>query len=155
LQPRHLARRALPVAGILVVFGLIVLLTPGLDEVRHLLETARPGWLVLAVAFEGLSCVSYVVMFRPIFCRHMPVRTAWELGCSVPAPDGRRPRGASCALCQRAGGDWSGASRRRWRSSAHANRSCSWVPSDTGPGTTQCSGRRSTPSGTPRRSSSC
>ncbi|TMK65002.1 MAG: TIGR00374 family protein, partial [Actinobacteria bacterium] len=66
LQPRHLARRALPVAGLLVVFGLIVLLTPGLDQVRHLLETARPGWLVLAVAFEGLSCVSYVVMFRPI-----------------------------------------------------------------------------------------
>ena len=82
LQPRHLARRALPVAGLLVVFGLIVLLTPGLDQVRHLLETARPGWLVLAVAFEGLSCVSYVVMFRPIFCRHMPVRTAWELGWS-------------------------------------------------------------------------
>ena len=82
LQPRRLARRVVPVVVLLAVLGLIVVLAPGLDQVRHLLRNARPGWIVLAVAFEGLSCVSYVLMFRPIFCSHMPWRTTWELGWS-------------------------------------------------------------------------
>jgi uncharacterized protein (TIRG00374 family) len=34
------------------------------------------------VAFEGLSCVSYVVMFKPIFCDRMTWRSATELGFS-------------------------------------------------------------------------
>ena len=29
-----------------------------------------------------MSCVSYVVMFRPIFCSHMPWRTSWEISWS-------------------------------------------------------------------------
>jgi uncharacterized protein (TIRG00374 family) len=65
-----------------VVLGLVVLLAPGLGEVRHLLTEARPEWVALAVAFELLSCVSYVLMFRPIFCHSMPWRTSWEIGLS-------------------------------------------------------------------------
>jgi uncharacterized protein (TIRG00374 family) len=38
--------------------------------------------VALAVAFEALSCVSYVLLFRPIFCHHMPWRTSWEIGLS-------------------------------------------------------------------------
>ena len=79
-QPRRLARRVVPIVALIAVLGLIVLLAPGLDTVRHLLRGGRPGWIVLAVVLEALSCVSYVLMFRPIFCRHMPWRTTWELG---------------------------------------------------------------------------
>ena len=32
------------------------------------------------MAFEALSCVSYVLMFRPVFCQNMPWRTSWEIG---------------------------------------------------------------------------
>ena len=32
------------------------------------------------MAFEALSCVSYVLMFRPVFCQSMPWRTSWEIG---------------------------------------------------------------------------
>jgi uncharacterized membrane protein YbhN (UPF0104 family) len=81
-QTARLVRRALPIFGLLAVLVLVLVLAPGLDEVRHLLRHGRPGWLVVAVAFEALSCVSYVLMFRPIFCRHMPWRTTWELGWS-------------------------------------------------------------------------
>jgi hypothetical protein len=45
------------------VVGLVLLLAPGLSEVRDLLPAARPGWLALAVAFEAMSCVSYVLVF--------------------------------------------------------------------------------------------
>jgi uncharacterized membrane protein YbhN (UPF0104 family) len=50
--------------------------------VRDKLAGADPGWIALAIAFELMSGVSYVVMFRPIFCRHMPWRTSWEISWS-------------------------------------------------------------------------
>src|SRR5204863_3107295 len=81
-QPRRLARRVVPIVALIAVVGLIVLLAPGLDTVRDLLRGGHPGWLVLAVVLEALSCVSYVLMFKPIFCRHMPWRTATEIGFS-------------------------------------------------------------------------
>jgi uncharacterized protein (TIRG00374 family) len=81
-EPRRLARRTLEIVGVLVVVGLALLLAPGLGQVRDLLTQARPEWVALAVAFEALSCVSYVLMFRPIFCNSMPWRTSWEIGLS-------------------------------------------------------------------------
>jgi uncharacterized membrane protein YbhN (UPF0104 family) len=70
------------VVGFLAIAGLALLLTPGLGEVRDRIEEANAGWLVLAVVFEFLSCVSYVLMFRPIFCPRMPWRASWEIGWS-------------------------------------------------------------------------
>ena len=79
---RRLLRRTAEVVGVLVIVALVVILAPGLGELRDRLAEASPGWLVLGVAFEALSCVSYVLMFRPIFCQHMPWRTSWEIGWS-------------------------------------------------------------------------
>jgi uncharacterized membrane protein YbhN (UPF0104 family) len=79
-EPRRLVRRTLQIVAVLVVVGLVLLLAPGLGEVRDLLTKARPEWLALAVAFEAMSCLSYVLMFRPIFCPRMPWRTSWEIG---------------------------------------------------------------------------
>ena len=78
--PSKLLRRTLQIIAALVVVGLIVWLAPGLGQVRDLLVNAKPAWILLAIAFEALSCVSYVLMFRPIFCRNMPWRTSWEIG---------------------------------------------------------------------------
>jgi uncharacterized protein (TIRG00374 family) len=71
-----------PVLAVLAVVGLVLLLAPGLGDVRHRLADASPGWLALAVALEALSGISYVLMFRPVFCRNMPWRTSWEIGWS-------------------------------------------------------------------------
>jgi uncharacterized membrane protein YbhN (UPF0104 family) len=82
LDVRHLARRALAIAigiGLLVV---VALLAPGLGEVRDRLSGASPGWLAVAVVFEVLSSLSYVLMFRPAFCSLMTWRSAAELGLS-------------------------------------------------------------------------
>jgi uncharacterized membrane protein YbhN (UPF0104 family) len=81
-QPRRLVRRAIPVLVLLTALGLVVVLAPGLGEVRDLLSGADPAWLALAVLFEALSGVSYVLMFRPVFCTHMPWRTSWEISWS-------------------------------------------------------------------------
>jgi uncharacterized protein (TIRG00374 family) len=79
LSPRRLLRRAAVVAAILAVFLLVLLLAPGLGDVRSRLSDADPAWLALAVLLEALSGVSYAVMFRPVFCRRMSLRTNWEL----------------------------------------------------------------------------
>jgi uncharacterized membrane protein YbhN (UPF0104 family) len=79
-EPRRLVRRTLQIVAVLAVVGLVLLLAPGLGEVRDLLTEARPEWVALAVAFEAMSCVCYVLMFRPIFCQNMPWRTSWEIG---------------------------------------------------------------------------
>jgi uncharacterized membrane protein YbhN (UPF0104 family) len=82
LEPRRLARRALPAAALVAVLVLVAVLAPGLGEVRRRLADASPEWLVLAVVLEALSGVSYVVLFRPVFCRRLSWRTSWEIGWS-------------------------------------------------------------------------
>ncbi len=82
LEGRRLRRRVLQVVGLLVLAGLVVWLAPGLDQVRDRLSEARPGWLGLAAGLELLSCLSYVLMFKPVFCPHMSWRTSYELGMS-------------------------------------------------------------------------
>lgn len=81
-DPRRIGRKAAYALALLVVLLLVVVLAPGLDQVRHDAQHAKPGWLGLAVLLELLSCWCYVLMFRPIFCDRMSWRTASELGWS-------------------------------------------------------------------------
>jgi uncharacterized protein (TIRG00374 family) len=82
LSTRRLLRRALWVVALLVVVGLIAALAPGLGQVRDLFAHADPGWLVVAVVLEALSGLSYIAMFRPVFCPGLSWRTSWEIGWS-------------------------------------------------------------------------
>jgi uncharacterized membrane protein YbhN (UPF0104 family) len=79
-QPRILRRRALQAIAALAVLVAIVLLAPGLGEVRDRLSGADPGWLAIATLLEGLSFGSYVVMFGPIFCTGLGWRRSWQIG---------------------------------------------------------------------------
>jgi uncharacterized membrane protein YbhN (UPF0104 family) len=82
LAPRRLVRRLLQVVALLAVLVLAALLAPGLGEVRERLGEAAPGWLAIAVALEALSCGSYLLMFRPVFCRRMSWRTSAQIAWS-------------------------------------------------------------------------
>ena len=81
-ESRMLVRRAAIAVGLLVVLGLVAVLAPGLGEVRSLIGRASPGWLAVAIGLEVLSSLSYVVMFRPVFCRRMSWRSTAEIGLS-------------------------------------------------------------------------
>jgi uncharacterized membrane protein YbhN (UPF0104 family) len=92
LAPRRLLRRMLQVVALLAVIVLVALLAPGLGEVRERLGAAAPGWLAVAVVLEALSCGSYVLLFRGVFCARMSWKTsaqiAWSelaVGSLVPA----------------------------------------------------------------------
>jgi len=79
LEPRRLLRRFVAVLALMAALVLVALLAPGLGQVRDVLAEASASWLALAVAFELLSCASYVLMFRPVFCRRMSWRTSTEI----------------------------------------------------------------------------
>ena len=70
---------AIVVAIVAVVIALVVLL-PGLASLRERFEGGDPAWLVLAVVLQVLSCASYVIAFRTVFCRQMSWRTSTEIG---------------------------------------------------------------------------
>ena len=100
-----------------MALGLLVavfLLAPGLGDVRDLLVKAKPGWLVLAVALEGLSFVSYIVMFGPIFCTGLTRARSWQIGGAELAmgslvPAGWRSAPGSCTAAGWAAGGSRGA----------------------------------------------
>jgi uncharacterized membrane protein YbhN (UPF0104 family) len=82
LDTRSLLKKAAQTVALLVALLLVALLAPGLGEVRDRLSGVTPGWVALAVVFEVLSSLSYVLMFRPVFCSLMSWRSAGELGLS-------------------------------------------------------------------------
>jgi uncharacterized membrane protein YbhN (UPF0104 family) len=79
-DPVRLARRAAIAVALLAVLGLIAWLAPGLGEVRALLGRAQATWLLIGVGLEVASSLSYVAMFRPVFCRRMTWRSSTEIG---------------------------------------------------------------------------
>jgi uncharacterized protein (TIRG00374 family) len=81
-QARSIRRRALQAIAALAVLVLIFVLAPGLGQVRNKLDGADPAWLGLALALEGLSFGSYIVMFGPIFCTGLGRRRSWQIGGS-------------------------------------------------------------------------
>jgi uncharacterized membrane protein YbhN (UPF0104 family) len=80
LDNRRLLRRVLQVTALFVAIALLAWLAPGLDSIRSRLDHADAGWLALGVALEVASCACYVLMFGPVFCERMALRTSTEIG---------------------------------------------------------------------------
>jgi uncharacterized protein (TIRG00374 family) len=98
LDNRSLRRRALRIAVVLVVVGLVAAFAPGLGELRERMAGAQESWLGVAVALELLSCLSYVLMVRPIFCPRMPWGTSYQLGMSELAVGSLVPASGAAGL---------------------------------------------------------
>jgi uncharacterized membrane protein YbhN (UPF0104 family) len=85
LSPRRVRRRLAEFAAVLAVVVLLVLVGPGLGSLRARLAHASPGWLAAAIALEVLSALSYVVLFRSVFCRRMSWRLSYQIGMAEQA----------------------------------------------------------------------
>ena len=75
----RLGRRLLALAAVAVGIAALVLVLPGLGDVRHAFAHVKPVWLAATVLLELGSCGSYVVAFRPTFCRRLP----WGLSARI------------------------------------------------------------------------
>ncbi|MDX6585058.1 MAG: putative heme transporter [Solirubrobacterales bacterium] len=76
----HIRRSLIAVAVIVLVVAAAVVLLPGLGSLRARFAGAQPGWLGVAVVLQILSCASYVLAFRVVFCRRMSWTTSAEIG---------------------------------------------------------------------------
>ena len=98
LSPRHLRRGLLQLAGVGAVVVLVVLIGPGLGSLRERLGDASPGWLVAAAVLELLSCLSYVVVFRSVFCAKMSWRISYQIGMAEQGANSLLPAGGAGGL---------------------------------------------------------
>jgi uncharacterized membrane protein YbhN (UPF0104 family) len=85
LSPRRVGHRLLQLAAVVAVVGVLVIVGPGLGDLRARLEDGSPGWLAAAGALEVLSALSYVVLFRAVFCRLMNWRLSYQIAMAEQA----------------------------------------------------------------------
>jgi uncharacterized protein (TIRG00374 family) len=87
------------VLGVLIlVVVAVIALAPGLGSLRTRLDGARPGWLVLGGALKVLSGLSYVAVFRGVFCRRMSLRLSSEIGLAELGANAVLPTGGAGGL---------------------------------------------------------
>lgn len=79
LSPHHVRRRLVELGAVVVAVVVFVLVGPGLGGLRSEFAHATPGWVAGAVALEILSALSYVVIFRSVFCRLMSWRLSYQI----------------------------------------------------------------------------
>lgn len=117
LSSRHLKKRLVQLSVLVIVVGLVIGLTPGLAQLRGRLSHASAPWLVAATAFELLSTLSYVVIFRAVFCARMAWRLSYQIGMAEQAANALLPAGGAGGLAL---GAW--ALRRGGMSAEHIAR---------------------------------
>ena len=98
LSSSHLLTRVLQLAALIVVIGIAIWLTPGLDSLRERLGQANAPWLVAGALAELLSALSYVVAFRYVFCARMPWRLSYRIGMAEQAANSLLPAGGAGGL---------------------------------------------------------
>jgi uncharacterized membrane protein YbhN (UPF0104 family) len=85
LSSRRFKRSAIIALIAAAAIVALIALLPGLAALRTSFSGAEPAWIALAAFAEILSCLSYVVVFRAVFCRRMSWRTGAELGLAEEA----------------------------------------------------------------------
>jgi uncharacterized membrane protein YbhN (UPF0104 family) len=85
LNPRRIRRRLLQLAVVVAVVVILIVVGPGFGSLRAHLKHASAGWVAAAVGFEVLSALSYVVIFKAVFCRLMSWRLSYQIGMAEQA----------------------------------------------------------------------
>jgi uncharacterized membrane protein YbhN (UPF0104 family) len=80
LSPRRIRRRLVEFALVGAAIAFLVVALPGLGKVRREVSHASAGWLVAAIGLEVLSTLSYVLIFRAVFCPRMSWRLSYQIG---------------------------------------------------------------------------
>jgi len=94
----HLRSRLLLLAGIVVVVVLVVTLAPGLASLRSRLARAEPGWIAAGCVLKFLSGLSYVAVFRAVFCERMSWRMSYRIGMAELGANAVVPTGGAGGL---------------------------------------------------------
>jgi uncharacterized membrane protein YbhN (UPF0104 family) len=78
--------------------AVVQLVGPSLGSVRSRLSHASGGLLALGVALEIASCISYIVLFRAVFCPRMSWRLSYQIGMAEQAGNSLLPASGAGGL---------------------------------------------------------
>lgn len=98
LSSRHIRARLVQLGGLVIIIVVVILVGPGLGSLRNQLKHADPVWFAGACGMEVLSTLSYVVIFRAVFCAHMRWRTTYQIGMAEQAANSLLPAGGAGGL---------------------------------------------------------
>jgi len=98
LSRRRLRSRLLFALALIAVVVALVVLLPGLGELRARLSRASPGWLAAGVLLKVLSGLGYVAVFRSVFCQRMSWRVSYLIGMSELGANALFPTGGAGGL---------------------------------------------------------
>lgn len=98
LHPRHLIKRTMEIAAVIVVVAIIIRTLPGLGEVRHRLSHLDPVWIAALAIAEVGSCAGYVLVFRSTFCPQMSWRLSYDIAMAEQAANTLLPTGGAGGL---------------------------------------------------------
>jgi uncharacterized protein (TIRG00374 family) len=68
-QSRRLRNSLISLAVFFAIVVALLLSVPGLEKAADRLSDADPGWVLLGIGFELLSCIGYMVLFDLVFPR--------------------------------------------------------------------------------------
>lgn len=95
---RIVARRAALVVGLVLAVLVGILLLPGLGGLRSRFSGAQPAWLLGGAMLKVLSMLSYVVLFRAVFCPRMSWRASAEIAVAELGANALIPTGGAGGL---------------------------------------------------------
>ncbi len=98
LSRAGLGRRILILGVVILAVAAVISLVPGLASLRSRFAHAEPGWLVAGAALKVLSGISYVAVFRAVFCQRMSWRMSSEIGFSELGANAVVPTGGAGGL---------------------------------------------------------
>lgn len=98
LNPRRIRTRIVQLVAIVAGIAAVIVLAPGPDGLRDRLAKASLGWLALGVVLELSSTLSYVVIFRSVFCPRMSWRLSYHIGMAEQAANSLIPVGGAGGL---------------------------------------------------------
>lgn len=98
LDPRHLWRRVAQLALVAALVVAVVAAVPGLSGIRNRIAHADPAWLVVAAAAQLAAALSYIALFRSVFCQRMRWGLSAQIGMSELAADALLPGGGTGGL---------------------------------------------------------
>ena len=98
LSPRHLRVRLLQLGALVAVVIAVIVAAPGLGSLRSDFRHASPTGVLFAGVLELLSMLSYVVIFRSVFCPLMSWRLSYQIGMAEQAANALLPAGGAGGL---------------------------------------------------------
>ena len=98
LDRTKIRRRLLVIAAVVLATVAVISLVPGLASLRSRFAHADVVWLLAGAALKVLSGVSYVVVFRAVFCERMRWRLSGEIGFAELGANAVIPTGGAGGL---------------------------------------------------------